>query len=61
MAYKYKHNYTYAHAYLEAFRLPVNNGESSARNRINVLTFSASPLNMKLEKKKKETININIT
>lgn len=35
--------YTYAHAYLEAFRLPVNKGESSARNRISVFTLSASP------------------
>lgn len=35
--------YTYAHAYLEALRFPVNNGESSARNLIRDFTFSASP------------------
>jgi len=36
---------TYAQAYFEAFRLPVNRGESSARNLIKDLTFSASPAN----------------
>jgi hypothetical protein len=34
---------TYAHAYLDAFRLPVNNGDNSARNLMSVLTLSASP------------------
>lgn len=42
--------YTYAHAYLEAFRFPVNKGESSARNRIKVLTLSASPERKKIKK-----------
>lgn len=44
---------TYAHAYLEAFRFPVNKGESSARNRISVLTFSASPENVAKKEEKK--------
>lgn len=35
---------TYAQAYFEAFRLPVKRGESSARNLIKDLTFSASPV-----------------
>lgn len=43
MAARAELEYTYAHAYLEAFRLPVNKGESSARNRISVFTLSASP------------------
>lgn len=34
---------TYAQAYLEALRLPVKSGESSARNLISDLTLSASP------------------
>lgn len=46
---------TYAQAYLEALRLPVNSGDSSARNLIKVLTLSASPVsktktNWKLER-----------
>lgn len=41
--------FTYAHAYLAAFRLPVNNGESSARNLISVFTFSASPVKIEDE------------
>uniref|UniRef100_A0A8D8F956 (northern house mosquito) hypothetical protein n=1 Tax=Culex pipiens TaxID=7175 RepID=A0A8D8F956_CULPI len=33
---------TTAHAYLDAFRLPVKSGDSSARSRIRVFTLSAS-------------------
>ena len=35
---------TYAHAYLDAFRLPVNSGDNSARNLMSVFTLSASPV-----------------
>lgn len=35
---------TYAQAYLEAFLLPVNNGDNSARKRMRVFTLSASPV-----------------
>lgn len=35
---------TYAHAYFDAFRLPVNNGDNSARSLMSVLTLSASPV-----------------
>jgi hypothetical protein len=45
---------TYAQAYFDAFLLPVNNGDSSARNRISVFTLSASP-----EKEKKINISFN--
>ncbi len=44
---------TYAHAYFEAFRFPVNKGESSARSRIRVFTLSASPVSIEKEKKNK--------
>lgn len=36
---------TYAHAYFDAFLLPVNSGDSSARNLMSVFTLSASPVN----------------
>lgn len=35
---------TYAHAYLDAFLLPVNSGDNSARNLMSVFTLSASPV-----------------
>jgi len=49
---------TYAQAYLEAFRLPVNKGDNSARNLINDLTFSASPANKERKPCKSVTVRL---
>lgn len=35
---------TYAHAYFDAFRLPVKSGDNSARSLMSVFTLSASPV-----------------
>jgi hypothetical protein len=46
---------TYAHAYFDAFRLPVKSGDSSARSLMSVLTLSASPVELK--RKRERTVS----
>lgn len=40
---------TYAHAYFDAFLLPVKSGDNSARSLMSVFTLSASPVDEMIE------------
>lgn len=52
-------NDTYAHAYFDAFRLPVKSGDNSARSLIKVFTLSASPAKRDIrEKFDKENVQL---